>query len=121
MRSHLELSPEALELVAARFRVLAEPLRLRILQQLARAERSVTDLAALLDTTQPNVSKHLKLLQTAGFVRRRQEKNTAFYALADPTVFELCELVCSRLHERLTAQAEALGPTRRLPRRSAAR
>jgi ArsR family transcriptional regulator len=116
--AHRELSPEALELVAARFRVLAEPLRLRLLQTLERGERAVTALAELLDTTQPNVSKHLKLLQAAGFVSRRQDKNTAFYSLADPTVFELCDLVCTRLHERLAAQAVSLGAPRRAPARS---
>jgi ArsR family transcriptional regulator len=115
---HRELSPQALELVAARFRVLGEPLRLRVLQRLSGGECSVTELAELLDTTQPNISKHLKLLQTAGFVARRQEKNTAFYSLADPSVFELCDLVCSRLHERLAAQAEALEPPRRVGRRA---
>jgi DNA-binding transcriptional ArsR family regulator len=120
MRSHRELSPEALELVAARFRVLAEPVRLRLLQRLEQGECSVTELAELLETTQPNVSKHLKLLQAAGFVARRQEKNTAFYSIADPTVFELCDLVCARLHDRLAAQAEAFEPPRRAPRRTRA-
>jgi DNA-binding transcriptional ArsR family regulator len=121
MKSRSELSPEALELVAARFRALAEPLRLRVLQRLQRGESSVGELAELLGTTQPNISKHLKLLQAAGFVARRQEKNSAFYSLTDPTVFELCDLVCSRLHERLLAQAEAIEPPRRSARRPRAR
>jgi DNA-binding transcriptional ArsR family regulator len=116
-----ELSEEALELVAARFRVLSEPLRLRILQRLQRGECSVGELAELLGTTQPNVSKHLKLLQTASFVARRQDKNSALYSLTDPTVFELCDLVCSRLHQRFLAQAEALEPPRRAARRPRAR
>jgi DNA-binding transcriptional ArsR family regulator len=103
-----QLSPEALELVAARFRVLGEPVRLRILQRLQEGECAVTELAHLLETTQPNVSKHLKLLQETGLVARRQEKNTVYYSLADDSVFALCELVCSRLQERLAAQAGAL-------------
>lgn len=108
------LSTEALELVAARFRVLGEPLRLRILQMLEEGECSVTELAELLGTTQPNASKHLKLLNEVGLVARRQEKNTAFYSLADDTVFELCELICSRLEQRLSAQVEAFRqPNRR--------
>jgi DNA-binding transcriptional ArsR family regulator len=103
-----QLSPEALELVAARFRVLGEPVRLRILQRLQEGECSVMELAHLLETTQPNVSKHLKLLQETGLVARRQEKNTAYYSVADDSVFALCDLVCSRLQERLAAQAGAL-------------
>ena len=43
---HDELSPEALELVAERFRVLGEPLRLRLLQRLQHEECSVGALAA---------------------------------------------------------------------------
>lgn len=108
-RTHRPLSPQALLLVAARFRVLGEPLRLAILQRLSAGECSVNELAAGLGTTQPNVSKHLKLLQQADLVARRQEKNTVFYSLADETVFQLCDLVCDRLKERFEAQADALG------------
>jgi len=108
-----ELSPEALELVAATFRVLGEPVRLRILQMLQDGERSVTGLADDLGTTQPNVSKHLRVLQEAGLVVRRQVKNSVFHALADETVMELCDVVCNRLKDRLLAQAGALGRVRR--------
>ena len=60
------LTREALELVAARFRAMGEPLRLRILQELEGGERSVSALAESVESTQPNVSKHLKILQDAG-------------------------------------------------------
>jgi DNA-binding transcriptional ArsR family regulator len=99
---------EALELVAARFRAMGEPLRLRILQQLENGERSVSVLAESLGATQPNVSKHLKVLQDVGLLKRRQQGNSAYYAIADPMVFELCEMICSRLHDRLEAQVGAL-------------
>jgi len=99
---------EALELVAARFRAMGEPLRLRILQQLEHGESSVSALADKVGSTQPNVSKHLKILQDAGLLKRRQQGNSALYSIADPMVFELCELICSRLRERLEAQVGAL-------------
>jgi DNA-binding transcriptional ArsR family regulator len=102
------LTRGALELVAARFRAMGEPLRLRILQQLENGERSVSALAASVDATQPNVSKHLKVLQDAGLLMRRRQGNSAYYAIADPMVFELCEMICSRLHDRLEAQVGAL-------------
>jgi DNA-binding transcriptional ArsR family regulator len=104
----LAMTPEALELVAWRFRVLGEPARLRLLQKLALGDHSVSELAALLGTTQPNVSKHLKLMQEAGLVARRADKNSAYYTIADDSVFALCEIVCSRLADRLTSQAQAL-------------
>ena len=102
------MTPEALELVAARFRAMGEPLRLRILQQLEAGEMSVSALAARIGSTQPNVSKHLKILQDAGLLRRRPQGNSAYYSIADPMVFELCEMICSRLRERLEAQVGAL-------------
>lgn len=103
------LNPEALEMVAARFRVLGEPVRLRLLQELASGERSVSELAGRLETTQPNVSKHLRLLQDAGLVSRRQEKNSAFFSVSDETIYALTDLVCMRIQERLAAQALSLG------------
>lgn len=107
------LSEQALELVAARFRVLGEPARLRLLQHLEAGERSVGALAELLGTTQPNVSKHLKVLQEAGLVSRRREGTTAYYGIADDTVSALCDLVCSRLADQLEALAGALERPRR--------
>ncbi len=97
-----------MELVAARFRAMGEPTRLQLLQQLESGECSVSALAENLGATQPNVSKHLKVLQDAGLLRRRQQGNSVYYAIADPMVFELCDMICSRLHDRLEAQVGAL-------------
>ncbi len=99
------LSPEALHLIADRFKILSEPLRLQILQLLQSGEKSVTELTELIETSQPNVSKHLKILQTSGMVKRRQEGNTAFYAIADESIFTLCEVVCNSLEAQLRNQA----------------
>ena len=102
------MTPEALELVAARFKVMAEPLRLRILQELEGGEMSVGDITEAVESTQPNVSKHLKMLQEAGLLGRRQEGNTVYYSIADASVFEICDVVCSSIRERLTARAGIL-------------
>ena len=114
-QSKMDLPPEALEAVASRFKVLSEPLRLQVLQVLQGGERSVTELAEAVGTTQPNVSKHLKVLQEAGMVGRRQEGNTVYCSISDPSVFALCEVVCSSLREQTSAQAKvfaALGRRR---------
>jgi DNA-binding transcriptional ArsR family regulator len=108
MRSQ-PLSPEALTLVASLFRALGEPSRLRLVQALQAGERSVSDLVAISETTQPNVSKHLRVLQDVGLVARRQEGSAAYYRVADPVALELCDLVCNRLAIRLTDQARSLG------------
>ena len=107
-RAPRSMTPQAMELVAARFRAMGEPLRLHILQQLETGERSVSMLAAAIGSTQPNVSKHLKVLQDAGLVQRRQQGNSAYYSIADEMVFELCDMICTRLRDRLEAQVSAL-------------
>lgn len=109
-KKHIDMTPEALELVASRFRVMAEPVRLRILQSLERnGEMSIGELTDALDLSQPNVSKHVKILIDAGLVSRRQEGNTVFCTICDDSVFELCDVVCSSLRQRLGAQTAALG------------
>lgn len=105
-----ELSAEALELIAARFKLLAEPMRLRLLNTLMSGERTVTQLVDATGAGQANVSKHLGLLASAGMVARRKEGLNVYYFIADPSLFELCNLVCRRLEERLTEHAEALAP-----------
>ncbi|HLI82185.1 MAG TPA: metalloregulator ArsR/SmtB family transcription factor [Candidatus Binataceae bacterium] len=102
------MSPEALAMIAVRFRAMGEPLRLRILQELEAGERSVSTLAQSVASTQPNVSKHLRVLQDAGLVERRQQGTSAYYSIADEMVFELCEMICTRLRDRLEAQVGAL-------------
>jgi len=88
---------EALALVARRFAVLAEPMRLRLLQALMNGERSVGALAEAAGGTQANVSRHLQTLADAGLVARRKEGLQVFYAISDPSIFELCTLVCGSL------------------------
>lgn len=102
------LSNEALEMVAARFKVLAEPLRLRILHALQDGEKSVNELSEAVEASQPNVSKHLKILQEAGVLSREQKGNAVFYSIADESIFDLCELVCNSLEERHKNQARIL-------------
>jgi DNA-binding transcriptional ArsR family regulator len=109
-----EMSWEALELVAARFRAMGEPIRLRTLQALQEGEKSVSAITTIIGSSQPNISKHLKVLQEAGLVRRRQEGPTAYYSVADDTVFELCGMVCDKLRDRLEAQVGALGKRRHI-------
>ncbi len=116
---HQAMSLEALQLVAARFKVLSDPMRLRILQLLQDGEQSVTTITESVESTQPNVSKHLKIMQEAGLVARRQEGNSVYYSISDPTVFDLCEVVCSSLQERFSAHASAFAfqPVRAISRR----
>ena len=101
-RKHAALSPEAIELVATRFKVLGEPIRIRILQELQPGERNVTQLVEAIGSTQPNISKHLRILQEAGLIGRRQAGTAVYCYIADPSVFDLCDAVCASVQTRLS-------------------
>lgn len=100
------LTDEAIEIIAERFRVLSEPIRLRILQALRDGELSVSDLTREIEISQPNGSKHLRILQDAGMLRRDQRGNSVYYSIADDSIFELCDLVCGSLEMRFREKAE---------------
>jgi len=107
-RKHPLLTDEALDLVSARFRALSDPKRLRILNLLMQGESSVQDLADTAGLAQPSVSRHLAQLRREGVVQRRAEGNRAIYRIHDPTVVEICEIVCGGLAERFSEGLEAL-------------
>ena len=109
-RKRKDLSEAALGMIAERFKVLAEPMRLRILHALWDDERTVGEIIDAVGGLQANVSKHLGVLQQAGLVDRRKEGLRVFYRIADPSVFELCEVVCESLHDRLAAQIDHIQP-----------
>jgi DNA-binding transcriptional ArsR family regulator len=104
----LTLTPEVMTLVAERFKTLAEPARLQILDCLRRGERTVSDLVEQTGLGQANVSKHLQLLHAHGFVARRKEGLFVFYALSDARVFQLCDLMCDRLSAELASRRRVL-------------
>jgi DNA-binding transcriptional ArsR family regulator len=106
-----ELSDAALQMIADRFKILAEPMRLKILHALWDGERTVGELIASTRALQANVSKHLGILQQAGLVTRRKEGLNVYYRICDETVFELCEVVCASLQDRLAVQLGQLRPT----------
>lgn len=97
-----------IELIAKRFRMLGEPFRIRILQQLQAGEKTVNELVAALEGNQPNVSKHLGLLHDSGLVGRRREGTSVIYAISDPMVFKLCDLVCRNEAQKSKRDFEAL-------------
>ncbi len=102
-----ELSPLALELIAARFRALSEPMRLRLLNLLMGGEMTVGQLVEATGSSQANVSKHLSVLREAGMIAMRKEGLSSFCFIADPVVNELCEMMCSRLKEEMESKTRA--------------
>jgi DNA-binding transcriptional ArsR family regulator len=106
--SKYPLTPELLDLVAERFKALAEPARLRILSALREGEKTVSELMEETGLGQANVSKHLQLLYSLGFVERRKEGLYVHYRLASEDVFQLCDLMCGRLEAEARARRELL-------------
>ena len=104
--------PEPLvELVAQRFRLIGEPMRIRLLDRLRTDDLSVGELAEALGASQQNISKHLTSLHQAGIVARRKEGNRVVYSIADESIFALCEIVCGGLQSQLAELTELLeGP-----------
>jgi DNA-binding transcriptional ArsR family regulator len=95
-------------MVAERFKALGEPARLHILRCLQDGELSVNELVEATGLGQANVSKHLQLLNSLGFVSRRKEGLFVYYALADKSVFRLCDIMCGRIEAHLETQRRRL-------------
>ena len=93
----------ALVHVAAYFRTLSEEMRLRILRLLSQGEMSVGDIAEALQSSNANVSRHLAQMALHGLVAREGRGTAVYYRIADPSVFELCELVCGSIAKRFEA------------------
>lgn len=101
--------------MARRFRALGEPYRLRLLQVLETGDKTVGELVVALDGNQPNTSKHLQLLYSAGVVSRRREGTSIRYSISDPIVLKLCELVCKGAAQRSRTEFEELSAEVGLP------
>jgi DNA-binding transcriptional ArsR family regulator len=90
-----------IELVAQRFRVLGEPMRIKLLDRLRQGDATVGELQEALGASQQNISKHLGILHAAGMVARTKNGTRARYSISDPTVFDLCDQVCGGVRRRL--------------------
>lgn len=102
------LPDELIELIAQRFRVIGEPMRIKMLDALHDGELTVGELVERTGSTQQNVSKHLGVLHGAGIVVRRKEGNFVKYSIGDDTIFALCELVCGGLRDQAAGVEDLL-------------
>jgi len=102
------LPDELAELVARRFKLLGEPMRVKLLDRLRGGEASVQELAAAVGTTQQNVSKHLGALADAGVVGRRKQGNFVYYRVVDEGIWQLCQDVCGSVERRISELQDLL-------------
>ena len=109
----LFLTDSMIEIIARRFRLLGEPLRLRLLHLLQCREYTVNELAEAIHANQSNVSRHLGALHEGGILSRRREGNSIHYSVTDPVVAELCRVVCDRAMEEARIKLACLQPPAR--------
>lgn len=98
--------PEYLSPVADYFKVLSEISRLQIISCLREKAMNVSEIGEVTGLGQANLSKHLKILTEAEILSRQPQGVAVYYLINDPMIFELCELVCDRLYERMQQKAE---------------
>ncbi|MEB3338085.1 MAG: metalloregulator ArsR/SmtB family transcription factor [Leptolyngbyaceae bacterium] len=99
-----------LEAVADYFKILSETSRLHILQCLKAGAMNVMELCEATGLGQANLSKHLKVMTQAGILSRQAKGTSAYYEVADPLVFEFCDLACGRVSDRMRQQAAIFQP-----------
>jgi DNA-binding transcriptional ArsR family regulator len=100
--ARMEMLPDAaLQQVASYFQALSEPTRLKILNLLRQGEHNVGELAQKCGYTSANVSRHLSVLTTQGFVARENRGTSAYYRIADDSIHELCDFVCGKIGRML--------------------
>jgi len=87
------LTEEELRHLAKRFKLLGEPMRLKILQSVCHEPLTVNEIVEATGSTQANISKHLALLAAADILKREKDGQCVYYGLKDKLVMQLCELV----------------------------
>lgn len=98
---HFNMPDEMLEAVSNRFKLLSEPMRLKILRTLCEGERTVQEIVNDVNASQANISKHLALMHDNGVVNRRKEGLKCYYRIADDSIIYACYLISKSVVENL--------------------
>jgi ArsR family transcriptional regulator len=99
--------------VAELFSVLSTPIRLKIISAVCSGEKSVSELLAVIDTTQPNMSQHLSTLYRCGVLAKRRAGTQVYYRLQSERVATLCRAVCNQVAIEIAGESH-VDPSDRL-------
>ncbi|MCB0272028.1 MAG: winged helix-turn-helix transcriptional regulator [Bdellovibrionales bacterium] len=102
------MNQEMIQQVSARFKILSDPSRLRIVQILMDGEKNVGQIVDQMNCSQPNVSKHLQVLYQSGLVTKSKDGNQILYAILDPSVYKLCDVMCKAVLEDAQKQVRKI-------------
>jgi DNA-binding transcriptional ArsR family regulator len=91
------MTVDEVQQIALHFRLLGEPMRLKILEAVCDRPRAVNDIVAAVSATQANVSKHLSLLAAAGLLTRERRGQSVYYGMKDPLILKVCALMHAQL------------------------
>lgn len=97
------------------FRLLATPMRLKIISALCGHEKNVSQLLTEIDTTQPNMSQHLAALYRAGVLAKRRDATQIYYRIASERAATLCRAVCMQIAVELDGEHEIPAAERLAP------
>lgn len=86
----------------------ANPVRLKIIDQVSRGESSVAELQDKLRISKANLSQHIAVLRAVGVIGTRREGKQLYYSLAIPEVKQACQLVRKVLHAQLEGEKKLL-------------
>ena len=90
-------SDEVFEQAADLFKLMAAPMRLKIISSLCNSEKNVGQLLTEINTTQPNMSQHLNTLYQAGVLGKRRDGVQIFYRIVDDRAAQMCRAVCMQI------------------------
>jgi DNA-binding transcriptional ArsR family regulator len=79
------------------FKLMATPIRLKIISALCHGEKNVTQLVREISTSQPNMSLHLTALYRAGVLAKRRDANQMLYRIGSERAATLCRAVCMQI------------------------
>ena len=99
-QAHLEATQESEQVfnsAAELFKLMATPIRLKIISALCGQEKNVSQLLTEIDTTQPNMSQHLAALYRAGVVAKRRDATQIYYRIGSDRAATLCRAVCMQI------------------------
>ena len=109
-------SDEVFSTAAELFKLLATPIRLKIISALCRGEKNVSQLLQDVTTTQPNMSQHLSSLYRAGVLSKRRDATQIYYRIGNERAAALCRAVCTQIAVEMDPQADVPAAQRLLSR-----